>query len=44
MKDAYSFDRDEEGLDVSFQKHAGAYERIFDRCEIEYYAVRRSRG
>src|SRR5512146_2483115 len=33
MKDSYSFDRDEEGLDVSFRKHAGAYERIFDRCD-----------
>src|ERR1700694_4704106 len=32
MKDSYSFDRDEEGLDKSFQLHAGAYDRIFERC------------
>ena len=44
MKDAYSFDRDEEGLDVSFQKHAGAYRRMFDRCEIEYYEVEAESG
>src|SRR5215210_1444786 len=31
MKDSYSFDRDEEGLDKSFQLHAGAYERIFEQ-------------
>ncbi|MDQ3866200.1 MAG: proline--tRNA ligase [Actinomycetota bacterium] len=39
MKDSYSFDRDEEGLDESFQKHAGAYRRIFERCGLEYYEV-----
>jgi prolyl-tRNA synthetase len=39
MKDSYSFDRDEEGLDVSFRKHADAYERIFERCGVEAYAV-----
>ena len=44
MKDAYSFDRDEEGLDVSFQKCAGAYRRMFDRCEIEYYEVEAESG
>jgi prolyl-tRNA synthetase len=44
MKDSYSFDRDEAGLDVSFQKHARAYERIFDRCGIEYYAVQAESG
>ena len=32
MKDSYSFDRDEEGLDRSFQPHADAYDRIFERC------------
>src|SRR5687768_8022322 len=31
MKDSYSFDRDAEGLDISFRKHASAYERIFER-------------
>jgi prolyl-tRNA synthetase len=37
MKDAYSLDRDEEGLDVSYWKHAEAYRRIFDRVGLEYY-------
>ncbi len=44
MKDAYSFDRDEAGLDVSFQKHARAYERIFERCELETFAVQAESG
>ena len=44
MKDAYTFDRDEAGLDVSFQKHARAYERIFDRCELEFFAVQAESG
>jgi prolyl-tRNA synthetase len=39
MKDAYSFDRDEEGLDASFHKHWGAYDRIFERCGLEVHAV-----
>jgi prolyl-tRNA synthetase len=37
MKDAYSFDRDEEGLDVSYWKYAGAYRRIFERCGLRFY-------
>jgi prolyl-tRNA synthetase len=37
MKDAYSFDRDEEGLDRSYEMQAGAYERILDRCGIRWY-------
>jgi prolyl-tRNA synthetase len=37
MKDAYSFDRDEEGLDRSYELQAGAYERILDRCGIRWY-------
>jgi prolyl-tRNA synthetase len=37
MKDAYSFDRDEEGLDRSYGLQAGAYERILDRCGIRWY-------
>lgn len=44
MKDAYSFDRDEEGLDVSFRKHAVAYERIFDRCGIQAVSVQAESG
>src|SRR5215203_1870906 len=39
MKDAYTFDRDPEGLDVGYQKHARAYERIFDRAGLEWYSV-----
>ena len=39
MKDSYSFDLDAEGLDVSYQKHHGAYCRIFDRCGLEYIPV-----
>jgi prolyl-tRNA synthetase len=44
MKDAYSFDRDEEGLDRSFQAHAGAYKRIFERAGIEFYEVEAEPG
>ncbi|MEA2320089.1 MAG: prolyl-tRNA synthetase [Solirubrobacteraceae bacterium] len=39
MKDAYSFDRDEEGLAASYEKHAQAYDRIFDRVGLEWYRV-----
>lgn len=39
MKDSYSFDRDEEGLDVSYSKHIDAYDRIFDRCELDWHRV-----
>src|ERR671915_793418 len=35
MKDAYTFDRDRDGLDASYQKLAGAYDRIFDRLGLE---------
>src|SRR5436305_7022614 len=44
MKDSYSFDRDEAGLDVSFEKNRGAYERIFERCGIEAVAVQAEPG
>jgi prolyl-tRNA synthetase len=37
MKDAYSFDRDLEGLDRSFEAQAGAYERILDRSGLRWY-------
>jgi len=37
MKDAYSFDRDEEGLDASYWKYAGAYRKIFERCGLRFY-------
>jgi prolyl-tRNA synthetase len=39
MKDAYSFDRDQEGLAASYQKHIEAYDRIFDRVGLEWYKV-----
>jgi prolyl-tRNA synthetase len=44
MKDAYSFDLDEEGLDRSFELQRGAYHRIFERCELEVYAVEAESG
>ena len=39
MKDAYSFDRDEEGLDRSYELQSEAYGRIFDRCGLRWYRV-----
>jgi prolyl-tRNA synthetase len=39
MKDAYSFDRDEAGLEESYAKNIVAYDRIFDRAGIEWYRV-----
>lgn len=39
MKDLYSFDRDVEGLRVSYQKMYEAYCRVFSRCGLEYLAV-----
>jgi prolyl-tRNA synthetase len=44
MKDSYSFDRDAEGLDKSFQLHKGAYDRIFERCGLEVYLVQAESG
>jgi prolyl-tRNA synthetase len=44
MKDSYSFDIDEAGLDVSFDKHRGAYERIFARLGIPAIGVEASSG
>jgi prolyl-tRNA synthetase len=39
MKDAYSFDRDAEGLQASYEKFIEAYDRIFDRLGLEWYRV-----
>jgi prolyl-tRNA synthetase len=39
MKDSYTFDRDAEGLDASYQKHVVAYDRMLDRCGLEWYRV-----
>ena len=44
MKDAYSFDLDEAGLDRSFELQRGAYHRIFDRCGLEFYEVEAESG
>jgi prolyl-tRNA synthetase len=39
MKDAYTFDRDQEGLDAGYEKQASAYDRVFDRAGLEWYKV-----
>jgi prolyl-tRNA synthetase len=39
MKDAYTFDRDEEGLAVAYDKHVVAYDRMCERCGFEWYRV-----
>jgi prolyl-tRNA synthetase len=39
MKDSYSFDRDDEGLEASYALHLEAYDRIFDRCGLEWHRV-----
>ena len=44
MKDSYSFDVDEAGLDVSFERHKEAYERIFARLGIPAFAAEASNG
>jgi len=44
MKDAYSFDADEAGLDISYQKMTEAYINIFNRCGLETRMVRSDSG
>ena len=44
MKDAYSFDIDQAGLEKSFENQRQAYIRIFDRCGLEYVVVEASSG
>jgi len=44
MKDAYSFDVDEAGLDKSFEEQRGAYKKVFDRCGLKYHIVEASSG
>ncbi|MBT8386495.1 MAG: proline--tRNA ligase [Ignavibacteria bacterium] len=39
MKDAYSFDINQEEQDKSYNKHDSAYRNIFDRCKIKYFVV-----
>jgi len=44
MKDSYSFDLDQQGLDRAFESHAAAYRRIFERCGLDSIAVEASSG
>jgi prolyl-tRNA synthetase len=44
MKDSYSLDRDQAGLDASFDKNRGAYDRIFQRCGLTTYYVEAEPG
>ena len=44
MKDSYSLDASEEGLDISYEKHSLAYHRIFERCGIKFFVVGASSG
>jgi prolyl-tRNA synthetase len=44
MKDAYSFDVTDEGLEVSYQAQRAAYERIFTRLGLEYVIVSADAG
>ncbi|MYG39250.1 MAG: proline--tRNA ligase [Nitrospira sp. SB0677_bin_15] len=44
MKDAYSFDADEENARLSYQKMYDAYERIFTRCGLKFRAVEADNG
>ena len=39
MKDSYTFDRDPEGLDRAYDLHVKAYDRMCDRCGLEWYRV-----
>ena len=44
MKDAYSFDIDEAGLDESYRKHEEVYRRIFTRCGLDFLMVEADSG
>jgi prolyl-tRNA synthetase len=44
MKDAYSFDRDEDGVRESFEANREAYKKIFQRCGLETYDVQAESG
>ncbi len=44
MKDAYSFDIDDEGLEASYQQQRAAYQRIFTRLGLEYVIVAATSG
>lgn len=44
MKDLYSFDKDEEGLNLSYKKMYDAYTKIFTRCGLEFRPVEADNG
>src|SRR6478672_10137182 len=44
MKDSYTFDMDQAGLDTAYDKHYQAYRRIFDRCGLQYTVVEAHSG
>ena len=44
MKDSYTFDMDQAGLDAAYDKHYAAYRRIFDRCGLQYLVVEAHSG
>ena len=44
MKDLYSFDRDEAGLDLSYKKMYDAYTRVFQRCGLQFRPVEADSG
>lgn len=44
MKDSYSFDMDEEGLEASYQAHRATYQRIFTRLGLDYVIVNAMAG
>ena len=44
MKDSYSFDSSDEGLDKNYQLHAEAYHRIFSRCGLRFLQVESDPG
>ena len=44
MKDLYSFDRDVDGMNISYQKMYDAYSKIFERCGLKFRAVEADNG
>ena len=44
MKDAYTFDKDEAGLDVAYQKQFNAYKNIMDHLHLDYRIVKADTG
>jgi len=44
MKDSYTLDVDDDGLNAGYQAHAGAYRKIFTRCGLTFHVVGASSG